>query len=386
MPAPAAALRSLLTPAVLLRLVLGWGAVAALSSPALAALPSLPASALAGLLAEIIAVIVLCAFGVVHQAEHLAHRLGDPYGSLVLTLSIVLIEVVLIVAVMLGPGEHATIARDSVTAVAMIIMNLVIGLCLVAGGIRHGALAHRRAGTSAYLAMILVLGALGLAAPTVLGTAGSLGTGQGVAVLVLTAGTYAVFLARQMGPQSGDFREATGTGSAASAPGPGPGGGSGVGAVLREHRGEVLGRLALLVAAVLPIVLLSHDMAAMLEDGLTRLGARPALAGLVIAMIVFLPESITAVRAALAGQMQRAVNLCHGALVSTVGLTVPAVLGIGMLTGQRVVLGESAENLMLLGITLMLSAVTFSSRTVGAIHGTAHLAVFALYVLALTTG
>lgn len=379
--------RTLPTPAAIGRLLLGWGAVLALAlaGPALAA--PLPGASLALLLAAIVAVILACAFGVVQEAEHLAARLGDPYGSLVLTLSIVLIEVVLIVAVMLGPGEHATIARDSVMAVSMIIMNLVIGLCLLAGGMRHRGLLHNRAGTSAYLAMILVLGSLGLAVPAVLGTSGSLDTRQEIAVIILTTLVYAVFLARQMGPQAGDFQEVSAlpapSAGAASADGDGDGG---ILAVLREHRPEILGRLGLLVATVLPIVLLSHDMAELLEIGLSRAGAPPALAGLLIAMIVFLPESITAVRAALAGQMQRAVNLCHGALVSTVGLTIPAVLVIGLLTRQEVVLGESAVNLLLLGTTLLLSAMTFASRRVGAIHGLAHLAVFAVYVLALTAG
>src|SRR5690625_2829351 len=127
--------RAVLTPAAVLRLLLGWGAVfaAALVMPRLTA--PVPAPLLVGVLALIIAVILVCAFGVVHEAEHLARRLGDPYGSLVLTLSIVLIEVILISAVMLGPGEHTTIGRDSVMAVSMIILNAVIGLSLLASGV-----------------------------------------------------------------------------------------------------------------------------------------------------------------------------------------------------------------------------------------------------------
>ena len=120
-------------------------------------------------------------------------------------------------------------------------------------------------------------------------------------------------------------------------------------------------RLELLVATALPVVLLSHEMAALLDDGLGRLGAPPALAGVLIAAIVFLPESITSVRAARAGQMQRVSNLCHGALVSTLGLTIPAVLVIGLITGQPVVLAESPVNLMLLGLSLLLSILTFAA-------------------------
>ena len=104
--------------------------------------------------------------------------------------------------------------------------------------------------------------------------------------------------------------------------------------VIAEHRSEVLLRMAVLVVTVLPIVLLSHDMATLLDDGLERVGAPVALSGILIAMIVFLPESITSVRAALQGEIQRVINLCHGALVSTVGLTIPAVLIIGLSPGR----------------------------------------------------
>lgn len=364
------------------RIVLGWGAfgVLLLIHPMIAAPAPVPTLMIA--LAAIIAVIIACAFGVVKQAEALAHRLGDPYGSLVLTLSIVLIEVILISAVMLGPGEHATIARDSVMAVAMIILNLVIGLCLLLGGLRRGGMAHNRTGTSAYLAMLIVLSALAFALPALIGYAGSYTPGQAIPIIVLTLGLYAFFLYRQMGSQASDFTEvdprlhlpAAHEETRSS---------SGIAAVLSENRREVVVRLALLVITVIPIVLLSHDMAALLDDGLGRVGAPPALAGVLIAMIVFLPESITSVRAALGGEAQRVNNLCHGALVSTVGLTIPAVLVIGMLTGQTVTLAESPANLLMLGVTLLLSVTTFGAKRVTAMHGAAHLVTFAAYMLIL---
>ncbi|MCV0336260.1 calcium:proton antiporter [Microbacterium sp.] len=367
----------------IVRVVLGWGAFGALLllRPVLA--PPVPGPVLIIALGAIIAVILICAFGVVKQAEALAHRLGDPYGSLVLTLSIVLIEVILISAVMLGPGEHATIARDSVMAVAMIILNLVIGLALLLGGLRHRGMAHNRTGTSAYLSMLVVLVALAFGLPALIGTDGSYTTAQEIPIIVLTLVLYAFFLYRQMGAQASDFTEVdprmletTPHRAKAEA-------GGGIREVLVEHRTEVLVRLALLVVTVIPIVLLSHDMAALLDDGLGRLGAPVALAGVLIAGIVFLPESITAVRAALGGEAQRVNNLCHGALVSTVGLTIPAVLIIGMFTGQTVVLAESPANLLMLGVTLLLSVTTFAAKRVTAMHGAAHLVTFAAYLVVL---
>jgi Ca2+:H+ antiporter len=367
-----------ITAADVVRIALGWGAFSALLLAAPLLQPPTPSPILVITLVIIIAVILVCAFGVVTQAEALAHRLGDPYGSLVLTLSIVMIEVILISAVMLGPGEHATIARDSVMAVSMIILNLVIGLALLLGGIRYRNMAHNRTGTSAYLGMLIVLIALAFGLPAAIGSDGAFTSAQAIPVVALTVLLYGFFLYRQMGAQASDFTEAI------------PAAEVTVGAernsirdILREHRGEILTRFFLLIAVAIPIVLLSHDMAALLDDGLGRLGAPPALAGVLIAAIVFLPESITAVRAALGREVQRVINLCHGALVSTVGLTIPAVLIIGMATGQRVVLAETPANVLLLAATLLLSVATFASKRVNAMHGAAHLALFATYTITL---
>lgn len=374
--------RATLSRTDVVRIVLGWVAFFALLLVRPVLGPSAPAPVLIAALAMIVAVIVVCAFGVVVQAEALARRLGDPHGSLVLTLSIVLIEVVLISAVMLGPGSHETIARDSVMAVSMIILNLVIGIALLVGGIRRGGMAHNRTGTSMYLAMLVVLLSVALALPALIGEGGAYTLGQAVIVIVLTLGLYAFFLFRQTGAQASDFievgrqsehRELSETRDAAVS----------VLATVRAHRTEIVTRLVVLLLTVVPIVLLSHDMASLLDDGLERINAPPALAGVLIAAVVFLPESITAVRAAHGGEVQRTINLCHGALVSTVGLTVPAVLVIGSLTGQRVLLAEAPAELLLLGVTLLLSITTFAAKRVTAIHGAAHLAVFAVYLLVL---
>lgn len=366
-------LRSVITPSALARLGVGWVAVLALTLARPQLESPVPGPVLTGTLLAIIVVIVVSSLGVVHQAEKLAERLGDPYGSLVLTLSIVAIEVILISAVMLGPGDNATIARDSVMAVMMIIMNLVVGLCLIVGGLRHGGLRVNRTGTSTYLGMIAVLSVLAFALPAVAGVGGAYPAAFEIPIVVLTLGAYAWFLFRQMGAQAGDYRE-PGDGTADAAP---------VGAAIREHGRELAVRAALLIATVLPIVLLSHDMAALLDEGLARVGAPVALGGLLIALIVFTPETLTAFRAALAGETQRVVNLCHGAFVSTVGLTIPAVLVIGLLMGQRVVLGESPANLLMVATTIALAAITFLAPRQNASHGALHLVLFGVYGLLL---
>lgn len=344
----------LLTPIDYARLIIGWLAVLLLPEG-----PALP------LLGIIIAVIIFCAFGVVKMAERLARILGDPFGSLILTLSIVVIEVILIVAVMLGPGESATIARDSVTAVSMIIMALVVGLALLIGGLRHGGMAHNGTGTPTYLSLIAALLAVSFALPLLLGD-GSFSTGQALFISLATIALYAFFLWRQTGAQAADFREV------------------GAPETTTDRAGaEVAFRAFILVATVLPIVLLSHDMAVHMDTVLGQLGAPVALAGLLIAMIVFLPETITTLRAAWWGEIQRVSNLAHGALVSTVGLTIPAVLLIGVGTGSEVVLGESPVNLLLLGVTVAVSVIAFGARRVNAVHGAVLLLLFGVYLMSV---
>ena len=372
-------LRTVLTPTAILRLVLGWGSFVLLLALAPVLDGDLPAWLLWLLLGGIVAVITVSAFGVVPVAEHLAHRLGDPYGTLVLTISIAAIEVILIAAVMLGPGEHTTIARDSVMAVSMIIMNLVIGVALLVGGLRHRRLRANPTGVSLYLGMLIVLLSVAFALPALIGSEGAYAPAQAVPLVLLTVGLYAFFLLRQMGAQRTDFQETADDGDAASSSSSPDAVRAPIGAVLVEHRAELTARTLLLIAMVLPIVLLSHDMATLLDEGLDRLGAPVALSGILIAMIVFLPETITTIRAALGGEMQRVSNLCHGALVSTAGLTIPAVLTIGLLTGQHVLLAESPVNLLLLGMTLLLTMATFLGRRLTALHGAAHLFVFVLY-------
>ncbi|HHX47500.1 MAG TPA: calcium:proton antiporter [Brevibacterium sp.] len=394
-----AALRTIVTPTAILRLILGWGVLIALQFMGSLLAPPVPMPLLVTALLVIIAVILICAFGVVTEAEHLANRLGDPYGSLVLTISICLIEVILIAAVLLGPGDHATIARDSVMAVSMIILNAVIGLCLLVGGLRHGALTHNRTGVSNYLVMIVVLAALAFAVPALIGTPdGAYEIWQEIPIIVVTVGAYVFFLYRQMGPQAHEFTEVAPVGAASASASSTTGTTQsspaeaaveaddepqGIVEILSTHRVEIILRLVLLVATVLPIVLLSHDMATLLDDGLGRLGASVALSGVVIAMIVFLPETLTSLRAAWNGEIQRVSNLCHGAQVSTVGLTIPTVLVIGMLTDQQIVLAESPINLALFAITLLVSVIGFSAKKVTAVQGAAHLIIFVVFGLAL---
>jgi len=142
-------------------------------------------------------------------------------------------------------------------------------------------------------------------------------------------------------------------------------------------------RSLVLIALILPIVLLAHDLAIVTDYGIAASGAPVAVGGVLIAIIVFTPESITAIKAAMNNEMQRAINLCLGAFVSTVGLTVPVVLLIGLISGKQVVMGISNTDMVLFLLTVMLSMLSFGGPRTSPIHGYMHLMVFAVFGLLL---
>lgn len=374
-----APLPSLIPPSTILRLLLSWGVVAAflifghgwLAEP-------VPTGVAVTCFVVLFATILYASFGVVAEADHLAHQLGEPYGTLILTISVVAIEVILISAVMLGPGETATIGRDSIFAVMMIIMNLVTGLCLLLGGLRHGEQEYNAQGAVSYLSMIALLTGTALVVPNLLSGTGSFLPVQAVVIAALTILLYAAFLAMQMRgyrrffiqPMPGQVTVPAGQSQD-----------SGPRAAI-DGRACVV-RSVLLIALILPIVLLAHDMAVLIDMGVSMAGAPVAVGGVLIAIIVFTPESITAIRAALGNEMQRVVNLCLGAFVSTVGLTVPALLVIGLITGKQVVLGLAWLDVSLLVMTVLLSMLSFLGQRTSPIQGLMHLMLFAVYALVL---
>ncbi|RIX81983.1 calcium:proton antiporter [Acidovorax cavernicola] len=328
--------------------------------------------------------ILAASFGVVREADHLAHQLGEPYGTLILTLSIVSIEVILIASVLLGPGEFPTIGRDSIFAVMMIILNLVIGICLIAGSARHGDQEYNAQGTTAYLSMIVLLTGTALVLPNHTSGAGEFTPVQAIGMSVLTAVLYGAFLWMQMRSHQRFFiQPETGRLSVrATMPSPTPSP-----ATQTDHGGldkrAVVVRSLLLLAMILPIVLLAHYLAVVADYGIAAAGAPAAVGGVLIAIIVFTPESITAVRAAMNNEMQRAVNLCLGAFVSTVGLTVPAVLVIGLVTGKQVVMGISGAETLLFAVTAVLTMLSFNGQRTSPIQGLMHLLLFAVYGMLL---
>jgi Ca2+:H+ antiporter len=366
------------------RLAVGWGTVAAFLVFGGGWLADLGDTArFAGFFLWLFAVIMWCAFGVVEQADHLAERLGEPLGTIILTLSIVIIEVVLIAAVMLGANAAPALGRDTMFAVLMIVLNGVVGLSLLLGGLRHHEQSYNLQGAVAYLAIIMPLSVIALILPsfTVSGTSGSLTTVQAFFFALFTVLLYGIFLAIQTGRHRGFFAEPRPTASIPVASIP-----AGAGDAANPHEpapsaGAILRHTLLLLLFMLPIVLLAKPLATLIDHGIAVLGAPPPLGGVLIALIVFTPEAIAALRAALGNQLQRSVNLCLGASASTIGLTVPAILAIGLVTGQTIVLGLEPAEIVLLAVTLMLSTITFSGPRTTMLEGAVHLVIFFVYIV-----
>jgi Ca2+:H+ antiporter len=322
----------------------------------------------------LLGVIAWCAFGVVEHAEHLAELLGEPLGTLILTLSIIIIEVALISAVMLTTDTSPTLGRDTMFALLMIILNGVVGLALLLGGIRHHEQEYNLQGAAAFFALIVPLSVLALVLPNFTRSTQdpSLTNVQAFFFAGFTILLYGVFLAIQTIRHRGFFVDPQHV------------------AVVVDKRDdsheqsslwEIAGHTFLLIVTVLPIVLLAKQLAKLVDHGIAALGAPSALGGVLIALIVFTPEGLSALRAALANQLQRAVNLCLGAALSTIGLTVPAVLGIGLVTGQTVKLGLTSAQMTLLAVTLALSMITFSGSRTTVLEGAVHLVLFFFYIV-----
>ena len=356
-----------------LRLAVAWATVLAFAWFGRTWLGDLSRPVFAGaLFAWLLAVILWAAFGVVHEAEDLARRLGEPLGTLVLTLSIVVIEVSLISAVMLSAKDAPTLGRDTMFAVLMIVLNGVVGLGLLVGGLRHHQQRYNLKGASAFISVIIPLTTIALIIPNFTSSTsdGTLTLLQAVTFSAFTLALYGVFLMIQTGRHSDFFQDAEVT--AGTEPDVGEPAVPGTG---------IAKPMVLLLANVVPIVLLAKSLAVILDHGISALGAPSALGGVLIAAIVFTPEAISALRAVARNELQRAINLCLGAATSTVGLTVPAILAVGLLTDQTVVLGLKPTEMTLLAVTLVLCAQTFSGTRTTVLEGAVHLVVFFVYLV-----
>ena len=325
------------------------------------------------MLVWLFAVIMAAAFAVVHHAESLAIRLGEPLGTLVLTLSVIGIEVMMISAVMLtGEGKPA-LARDAMFGVVMIVLNGMIGLSLVLGGLRHHEQEYNLRGANSFLSLIVPLTVLGLVLPnfTEASPGPTLSAFQSIFLAVMSIAIYGLFLIIQNWRHREYFvQPAVGDAIAGAHAGHG-------------EPGSLTYHGILLLMYLLPIVVLAEEIAFPIDHGIEVLHAPAALGGFLVASLILSPESLSATRAALANDLQRSINILLGSVLASIGLTIPAVLTIGLITGKTVVLGLDPANSVLLVLTLAVSALTFINNRTNVLMGAVHLLLFLAYVMLL---
>ncbi|MER9405432.1 calcium:proton antiporter [Mesorhizobium caraganae] len=307
-------------------------------------------------------------FVVLDHAEAVARRVGEPYGTLVLTFAVTAIEVSIIVSMMLHGENNPTLARESVFSTVMITSTGVVGICLTLGGWLHRKQAIVRQGTSAYLAVLAALTVMTLILPTYTQSTGpgTFSAAQLGFVSSLSVLLYASFVFAQTVRHREDFVEG------------------------QEHHVSV--RMAsdenifvsavLLVAGLIGIVMLAEQVAASVEDTLVAYQVTQAdsIVGAMIAGLVLMPEAISAIRASLNNELQRGLNVAMGSACATIGLTIPGVAAASLLTGRGLTLGLPAADAVLLVLALFTCAVSFSTERTTFLTGMVHIVVFFTYV------
>lgn len=312
--------------------------------------------------------LMACVTAAVHHAEVVAERVGEPFGTLLLAIAVTVIEVALIVSLTLAGGESASaLARDTVFAAVMIILNGILGLCLLAGGSRHHEQEFGLYGTSAALTTLAAIAVLTLVLPNYTqSTPGpyyspaQLGfiaitslVLYGTFVLVQTVRHRSYFLHGLEGATQGDDPPTTRSAWT-----------SGV----------------LLVFCLGAVVLLAKSLGSVVAAAVAAVGAPPAVVGIIIATVVLMPEGLAALRAARANQLQASLNLALGAALASIGLTIPAVAGLSIATGWTLELGLDAKSTALLLLSLFIAAMSLGTGRTTVLQGTVHLVLFSVFL------
>jgi len=318
----------------------------------------------------LLAAVLWSAVSVVRHADCLAIKCGEPYGTLILTLSAISIEVMMISAAMLHGANNPTLARDMMFGVMMIALNGLVGFSLLLGGLRHHEQNYNLQGASAYLNAIMALAVLGLVLPnfTTSLSGPRFSTAQEIFLIVTSLSLYVIFLFIQAGRHRQYFKDATAEPVAR---------GDHSGSQERSTRFHA----TMLFLYLIVVVILAEKFAIPLDNCIERFGMPQAFGGAIVAGLVLAPEAMSAFKAATRNQLQRSVNILHGSVLASIGLTIPAVLIIGMTTHRSVILGIEGGNLPLLVLTLGASIVTFGSGKTNVLQGCIHLVLFAVFLL-----
>ncbi len=325
---------------------------------------------LGGVLTAVAAVVLVATvFAAVYHAEVVAHRVGEPFGTLVLALAVTVIEVALIVSIMVSGGpDNAGLARDTVFAAVMIICNGLVGLSLLIGGVRHHEQGFQAQGANAALAVLAALVTLTLVLPNFTTTAAGplFSTPQLVFAGTVSLVLYGAFVFVQTVRHRDYFLPALAVDEEEHAPPP--------------SNAVALASLALLLAALVAVVGLAKALTPAVEAGVAGLGAPKAVVGIVIAAVVLLPEGLAALKAAHLNRLQTSMNLALGSALATIGLTIPAVAAASIALGVPLALGLGPKEEVLLALTVLVGVITLGTGRTTVLQGTVHLVILAAFL------
>ena len=317
--------------------------------------------------AVLAALLIGSVMAAVHHAEVVAVWLGEPFGTLVLTLAVTIIELSLIVSLMLIGKPNPALPRDAVHAVVMLVLNGLAGVCIVAGTLRHREQEFRTLGANAFLVVLMPMAILVLVLPNhTLTTPGPYySTVQEVFVGSACLALYLVFLFVQTVRHQDYFLPSGETGDDALTKTPGRLGAMSAG---------------LLLLSLVAVVLLAKFLSRHIEHTIAAIGAPVKLAGVIVAVIVLLPESFAALNAARSNRLQTSINLALGSAVACIGLTIPSVVAMSIWLGQPLELGIDQENTVLLVLSFLVAMLTYGQGRTNLLSGFVHLVLLASYV------
>jgi len=306
----------------------------------------------------------------VFHAEVVAHRIGEPYGTLVLAVAVTSIEVALIVSLMIAGGESTTgLARDTVFAAVMLILNGMVGICLLAGARKHGEQRFTQTGVSAALATLSAIAVLTMVLPNYTTTTPGpvYSNSQLIFIAVVSLVLYGTFVLVQTVRHRDYFLpQAAVENEEVHAPPPA--------ANIAWRSG------GLLLACLASVVLLAKSLSPPLEAAVLALGAPKALVGIIIAAVVLLPEGIAAYQAARANRLQTSLNLALGSALASIGLTIPAVAIVSLVNGWTLSLGIDVKSTVLLLLSIIVATISLGNGRTTIMQGTVHLVIFAVYL------
>lgn len=315
-------------------------------------------------------IMLWASFNVVRHADMLAIKLGEPYGTLILTLAVMSIEVTMISTLMLTGDKNPALGRDMMFSVIMIVLNGLVGIALIAGGRRFTEQSFNFRSANTYLAVLIPLASIGLILPNFTKSTeiGTFSFSQSMFVIGIIVFLYGAFLVAQTIKHKDYFIFKSDS----------------IVDDESHHHGTPQSlpfHVIFLVIHMLVIVLLSKKLAIIVDFSMSALSAPAALGGLLVAILVLSPEGMAAIQAAKSNNIQRSINLTFGSAIATIGLTIPAVLIIGLVTGNKIILGLNPTDTFLLILTFLVSIINFSSGKSNRIQGLVHLALFMLYLL-----